>query len=389
MESEINLKEGTYEVIIAHGPGCNDGATAAWTVWRTLPRKYRDELAIEGGFYGRVGLDDKSITDESNDSTNESPEPDIHPNSPEGAMKLQKRGFPVVFVFVQPGESVPDKLVMNKRVLILDLDMGDALVAVVTAATSVLLVDHHASTPVTLHKHSELLFQKSGNKFATYVNTSKSESGASLAWRLTHSADIPPLVQVVRIGDTWQWNDYPELHARHVLKALSAQRTFRSLQHIEGTFLHWDQNFKSYVEKGHAVSEYETSLVERIAEQCDLGFIETNDGKQYQIAYVQCNVFISEVGAAMKVPAQKRFKVPIDFCATWKYIPHKDLVTVSLRDGGSDINLATIARTIKGSDGKGGGHDKAAGFCFTGIHNFHKFILKNPQESIISTNDTS
>lgn len=361
-----------YKVIIAHGPGCNDGATAAWCVWRTLPRSYRDLLAEEGGFYAKPDM----IKEEDDQSTIES---FLHPNSAEGAMRLQDKGFPVVFVFLQPSEEVPVKLIEGKSVLILDLDMGDALVSVVQSASSVFLCDHHDSTPLTIRKHSEFLYEQSRHKFSTYISTSKSESGASLAWRLTHTADIPPFVQVVRIGDTWQWNDYPELKARYVLKSLFLRRAFRSFPDIEGTYLHWDANFKSHVEKGRAVLEFETAIIKQIAKQCDLAFIQTEDGTVYNVAYTQCNTLISEVGSAMKWYAQKRFNVPIHFCATWKYVSYKDLVSVSLRDGEPGINLATIARTIKGSNGKGGGHDAAAGFSFAGIENLHKFFHKvNP-----------
>ena len=40
-----------YDVIISHGPGCNDGSTAAWAIWRNLDKEYRDLLEKEGGFY--------------------------------------------------------------------------------------------------------------------------------------------------------------------------------------------------------------------------------------------------------------------------------------------------------------------------------------------------
>lgn len=368
-----------YDVIIAHGPGCNDGATSAWCIWRTLPRDYRDLLAKEGGFYSKPEREDKEDTkEETKEDVVQTPhEPYIHPNSPEGAIRLQARGFPVVFVFVQPSEGVPRRLIENKRVLILDLDMGDALIPLVTAAAYTLLSDHHDSTPLTIHKHADFLLNQSRHKFALYVNTSKSECGATLAWRLSHGAEIPPFVQVVRIGDTWQWHEYPELNARFILKALHVRRAFRSFPDIEGTFIHWNENFQAHVQKGRALLEYETAIVKQVAKQCDLGFIQTNDGTVYTVAYTQCNVLHSEVGSTMKWYAQQRFNVPIHFCVTWKYVSYKELVSVSLRDGEPGINLATIARNIKGGDGKGGGHAEAAGFAFYGIENFHKFILKS------------
>src|SRR3972149_6693272 len=362
----------SFDVVIAHGPGCNDGATSAWAVWRNLPQDYRNALAQEGGFYAAPkSKDDESETAES------SGEPYIHPNSPEGAMRLQDRNFPLVFVFVQPSEGVPEKLVAGKNVLILDLDMGDALPPVVSAARFVQLVDHHDSTPLTLQKHANFLFGENRHKFSVLVNTQKTECGATLTWRLFNSAEIPPFVQVVRIGDTWQWNDFLELQAKFVLKALYVRRTFRSFEDIEDTFVHWSENFESYAKQGASLLDYENALVKSVAKQCDLGYIQTNDGTVYNVAYVPANCLHSEVGSNMKWYAEKRFGIPIHFCATWKYISYKSIVSVSLRDPNPGINLAVVCRNVKGTDGRGGGHAAAAGFSFYGIENFHNFILKS------------
>lgn len=366
-----------YDVIMAHGPGCNDGATSAWAIWRILPESYRVQLSQVGGFYS-VPKYDEEVESTAETSHGLHPvEPFIHPNSPEGALRLQEKGFPVVFVFIQPSEGVPDKLIANKRVLVLDLDMGDALISLVRSASFVLLSDHHDSTPGTIQKHSQFLLDENRHKFATYVNTSKRECGATLAWRLSHTAQIPPFVEIVRIGDTWQWDDYPQLHARAVLKSLYIRRAFRSFHNIEQIFQTWDEKFDSYVQQGYSVSEYETSVIRQMAKQCDLGFVQTNDGTVYTVAYTQASVLHSEVGSSMKWYAQKRFKMPIDFCATWKYASYKGLVSVSLRDPEEGINLAVVARNIKGTDGKGGGHAAAAGFAFYGLENFHNFILKS------------
>ena len=155
-----------YDVILAHGPGCNDGATSAWAVWRTLPEDYRNQLALEGGFYS-----DHSTEDDSSEEPKIA-EPYIHPNSPEGAIKLQQKGYPVVFAFIHPSNGVPDELIAGKNVLILDLDMGDALIPVVSSASFVLLCDHHDSTPQTISKHADFLLTQNRHKFAIYVNTS-------------------------------------------------------------------------------------------------------------------------------------------------------------------------------------------------------------------------
>src|SRR5579862_672208 len=104
-----------YDVIISH-KSCVDGSTSSWIVWRSLPQSYRDILAQEGGFYALP-----SSNSDSSESSNSSKF--IHPNSPKGAMNLQEKGYPLIFVFISPNESLPIKLIQNKRVLILDLDL--------------------------------------------------------------------------------------------------------------------------------------------------------------------------------------------------------------------------------------------------------------------------
>jgi len=433
-----------YDVIIVHGPGCNDGATAAWCIWRTLPLCYRKMLEKEGGFYSSydVNIDKRNQIDPPLNSNKKVKQVDlsidteklnqvgtvtsfinsscesniaarikkrtlfeldtkeinyniivdnpknnnafIHPNSPEGAMELQRRGFPVVFVFIQPSEGVPEALIFNKRVLILDLDMGDALIPVINASKSVLLVDHHNSSQLTIAKHSRFLYQQTFDKFSLCINTSKSECGATLIWKITYIDPIPQFLDIVRIGDNWQWDDNPG--AKYILKSLYIQRTFRSFTDIENTFINWNLNVKLYEQDGKAITEYEKSLIKRISKHCDIGFLQTNDGKIYTIAYIQANVLHSEVGANIKWYAERRFKIPIDFCATWKYVSHKEIVSVSLRDPNPNINLYEIAKNIKGANGKGGGHTSSASFTFIGIENLHSIILKTKPETISTSN---
>ena len=241
---------------------------------------------------------------------------------------------------------------------------------------SVLLIDHHDSTIGTLNNNLSLLRETYAYKFSTYINTSVSESAATLTWRLTHGDKIPDFVQIVRIGDTWQWHDYPHLHAKSVLKSLKINRAFRSFIDIEETFVNWNKNVKTYIQRGNVINDYETALVKKIAKQCSIGFIQTNDDKVYTIAYTQANILHSDIGVVIRFYAERRFGVHIHFCCTWKYVPHRKIVSVSLRDGG-DLNLWEIAQTIKGSNGKGAGHRAASSFAFEGIENFHNFILSS------------
>lgn len=350
-----------YDVIIAHGPGCWDGATAAWLFWRTLPPAYRHQIQSEGGFYSY-----------SNDVAKSGPF--VHPNSQEGAMRLQQKGYNRVFVFAQPQERIAARLISGKRVLVLDLDLGEALISLVEAASFVFVCDHHESTIQTIQKYAHLLLSTYRDKFGMFVNASKQESAASLAWRMLYQDPLPPLIEIVRIGDTWQWNDRPELQARAVLRTLDLNRVFRSFIDIESAFNNWTVNFPIYVQIGTALVQSQKSLIQRAAKRCDLGMIKMNDGTQYTVAYTQATILHSEIGDAIRPFAEARFKVPIDFCATWKYVSKKQLVSVSLRAGCPGLNLASIAQNVAGGSGKGGGHKSAASFTIVGLENFHQFI---------------
>lgn len=360
--------EFNWDVIIAHGPGCHDGATAAWAVWRTLSFDYCELLSKRGGFYYSPPKDDEETEEKVLDAKY------VHPNSPEGAMKMQREGFPVVFVFSQAGRSVPDELVKDKRVLILDLDMGEHLVPVVKASKCTTLCDHHDTTMHTLATNSEVLLGECRSKFTMFVDTRKSESGASLAWKLTHGADIPDFVNVVRIGDTWQWDEDPE--AKFILDYLYVKRAFRSFHDIENTFMAYRTCVKDWIKQGEILNEYKEGLAKAMAKHCDLAYLQTKDGNVYTVAYAPVSILKSEVGSKMKYYAEKRFKTKIDFSAAWTYYPSDGKVQASIRDPGPGLILGDIARNIDAPGCKGGGHPQASSFTFDGIENFHKVFLK-------------
>lgn len=352
-----------YDVIIAHGPGCKDGATAAWCWWRRLPLDYRRLLATIGDFYNfsekgedYIGKDDSERFDTTG-----------------GALRLQAHGFPVVFAFAQPNTRIPVELIKGRRVLILDLDLGDELIPVVANASFTMLCDHHTSTPETLKRNANQLFIR--ETFGVFVDIRKFESGASLSWKLSHNARVPLFVDIVRIGDTWQFDENPNIPAKEVLRTMHFENTFTSFPAIEQGFELLQLNYLEYVSRGSILLQYDRQMIKTICKQCDLGSLILNDGTKYTVAYVQCNVMHSEVGAGMKFYAKKRFpNVHIDLCATWKYVSHRNIVSVSLRDADEGIDLAIVAREVAGTDKRGGGHDTSASFTFEGIENFRKYI---------------
>lgn len=367
-----------YHVIIAHGPGCRDGATAAWAYWRSLPDEIRGEFSTLGGFYGANG---ETVSEEDEEKPVRGY---THPNSLAGALKLQQEGWPLVFAFAQPSDVIPVELVQGRNVLIMDLDLSDGLVPVVEVASHVTLLDHHPSSQATVSKNGDLLLNRYRHKFRSYVDTRKTESGATLAWKSFQVGPVPPLVEVVRIGDNWQWNDSPELYAREFLKSTFIHRCFRSFWDIEEVYQRWEELHEEYVRDGALLQQQETAYAKKIAKQCDLGYLVLNDGTVHAIAYTQANVLHSEAGSLIRWYAEKRFasqlrsetgSTPISCCATWNYASSKGMVIVSLRDPLPGVDLSYVARNVRGGK-TGGGHVAAAGFSFSGIENFHTIIQK-------------
>lgn len=371
--TDFTAEHFQWDVIIAHGP-CHDGFVAAWSVWRMLPAGERAELAKVGGFYARSGTSDKPSKKDEEDEEDEPVTEFVHPTSPEGAVKLQQQGFPIVFAFTHPEKRVPEELVKDKRVLILDLDMGAALVPLVKASKSTMLCDHHASTCDTIAKYSDVLLKECKGKFATFVNTATSESGASLAWKLTHGPVVPKFVNFIRIGDTWQWDE--DENVKPVLEGMYARRIYRSFPQIEEAFLTFEDNFDRYFTEGLAIIRFKETLIKGMAKQCELGYVKTHDGTVYTIAYMNAGTLNSEVAVAMRFYAERRFKVPIHFCATMKYHPKDGTMGFSARSPAAGIDLSVVCRNIVGA--RGGGHPKASGFNFIGIENLHQVILKEP-----------
>ena len=343
-------------VVISHGPNCVDGSVAAWCIWRKLSSLDKKLLRNEGGYY-------------SSQPHKNNKDKYIHPNSVEGALKLQSKGHQTVFVFSQPSDNIPKELILNKNVMILDIDFGTKLDDIIKVANKVYLIDHHISSKITVSSiNSPKLF--------CYLNFSNKESAASLAWKFTENNKIPSFIDIVRIGDNWDWEDNKD--AKYILKYLNLKRSFKSFQHIDKIFNTWDKKYNDYVSEGKIILEHENAIINKISKQCSLGYMQTCNGEVYTIAYVQANTLHSEIGSVIKKYAEKRFNTKIDFCATWKYVPYKNLISVSLRNDDYSINLSEVAKNIKGiNPDDSGGHVNSSAFYFEGLENFHNYILKS------------
>lgn len=357
-------------VVISHGPGCFDGAVAAWVIWRNLPIQYRMKIASEGGFYSHNYITKKDKTGNF-----------LHPNTPTGAMSLQRKGYNTVFVFVQPGSSIPETLISNKNVVILDVDLGDNLVSVVEKAKSVILCDHHCSSIKTIERNRDFLLSRS-KKFLGLVNTNKDESAATLIWKYIYGKKMNDFIRIIQINDTWLDNGYSGLFTKDVIAFLLVKRSFISFESIEETFLTWDQNVPMYINIGRSLNRYQQAIVSQISTKPRICNMQTTDGNIYKVAYICAPILHSEIGVCIRNYTNFLYNTNVDFCATWKYVAHRGLVAVSLRNPKFGLNLSEIASKIKGTNGKGGGHADAASFSFYRIENFGDYFITPTSKKI-------
>lgn len=251
MDELNDISDFPFDVVISHGP-CVDGVTAAWVLWRILPNEYKEKLAKKGGSYGPV-------TNVEN----------LYPvNSLLGAEIMQKEGFPIVFAFAHPNEEIPIGLIKNKRVLFMDIDPSDEFKKLIENCKFLTIIDHHDSTKNTIDNNSELI-KKHEDKININIETfNKKRSAVNMIWEIINeSNDFPDFVEIVRIGDTWDFEDRPDLKPRNVLKALKMEKVFKSFEKIEETYLSWNDNFEKYKEIGAIANKYENNIITKAAKK--------------------------------------------------------------------------------------------------------------------------
>lgn len=369
-----------YDVYLFHGP-CIDGHTSAAILWSQQPLEVREYLCELGGMYSP------------NRKTRE--EGSKYPHTPDNALKIVgrwtlKSHTPRVFVFATPGVLLPPSLIQGKRVLSIDLDPGkQCLLQLMSLTTHTLLLDHHESFRDTCTDIGAVITPATetliSSNLTVYWDPCKSVSGATLAWKyFGTSKNVPHIVEVVQIGDTWNWNQNKELMPRECLEALTSDDTLTS---FDGIVQLLDNDafmavHPKLIAHGKCILEVKNTLIDQGAKRCSLGYIESA-GTVYTILYTSASILASEIGDRMKGLHTQWWLdtkgITIDFTAVWRYVPASDSrdgrVTVSLRGASKDANLGHIARNVANIL-RGGGHKQAAAFTFIGIENIHKYILK-------------
>ena len=360
-----------YDVVLFHGP-CVDGGTAAWTYWHQLPEGYRAMLHKTGGYYsGERAIGERNVLS----------------TSTAGAIRLLKQGYPLVFASVIPA-PIPLELVAGRRVVTLDICPTN-LMEILEVATSVKVVDHHISAEPLV----KLAQEKYPNKFSSRFVTAKTDSGASLAWKEFEGPDapIPLLVTCVQIGDTWNFEQRPDLQVKAVNEALYSSGCFDSFEGTEKHFQEWSQQgdafYHKLVESGNYIRMYQQLLVESIARKsCLLYAVANEQGQQrvYNVLTVCSGTLNSEVGNVMRThvaPVYEAKGTRIDFTVVWSYDPHDRMIRISFRGAGEGIDLSQVAKQLVGEGFQpGGGHRAASGAVIKGIENFHKVFLHSPPQ---------
>lgn len=364
-----------YDIIFSHGP-CIDGYTAAWIFWRNLSTETKNKLALKGGMYSKY----RTPLGEGENYMFQ------NPHNMYNALKMVNEGYKKVFVFMKPGQKIFPDLYVGKKVLILDLDIGDQLVDVINSASHVTLIDHHISTLSTLSKNKIV----DSDKFKLYFGD-KTHSAASMAWKIVYNTnEIPELINIVRITDTWNFEG--NYNVSKINDAMYARNCLSNFHKIEYLHLKWHEFSFNLLSEGNVISKYKNRLLKSIANKFSLGNIHSIDNGNeviHNVAYCTSTVLHTGVGMLIKENVKKRYpRKQVHFIAIWKYVPYDDYqqgkVTVSLRDPEENIDLSIIARNVVGKDETkiicGGGHCEASSFMFTGIENLHCFIRKGYHE---------
>jgi hypothetical protein len=375
-------KKIKYDVIISHA-SCPDGSTAA-----AIAYNYLDGRIINEGMYG---LKKQYGTD-------------VHTCS--GALKLLER-YPdmVPVIFMHHGEIIDVNLIKNKKILVLDLDIGRSNLELLdTHCTSCTVLDHHEDSQMTtLQKYFPTLTPEMlqnginltllSGKIEIIVRTSKEYSGATLSWLLFYPhIKIPIFVDAVCIRDTWDWDNHHNYDVRSFIEGLefaSAFDTFKSISMYINSCTLDSKVYETIIGNGKITWGLKSKLIDSNAHKATLGYIKAcPEGveRTYTILYTNAVTFTSDIGDRLRKVNEavwNKRNIFIDFTVVWKYIPptfkREGIVVVSLRSPSPGIKLGLVANTIIGTTiCKGNGHSEAASFSFYNLDNFHKVFLVSP-----------
>ena len=222
------------------------------------------------------------------------------------------------------GTPPPD--VKGKNVVILDFSFDNATTKkMITAASGLLVIDHHKSAMVELHDISNTHFDMT-------------KSGAMLSWEWFHPGKEPPkFIKYIQDRDLWKW----ELEYS---KEFSAAFDMVPFEFEEFEKFEDDSVFDDACKRGSYILAYSKTVVKKV---CEKATARKMDGKD--VLVVNASHWMSEIGA--------RLAPDCDFALIWYWDHEVRHTKVSLRAFHDTVDVAEISSRFGG-----GGHKKAAGF---------------------------
>lgn len=260
----------------------------------------------------------------------------------------RRRGQPAEFLPAVHGDRPPVELARGRVVEILDfcykMEDAEEFAALVRAALSTIVVDHHKTAPEVLAAVARLAAEPDPPARLAW-RYDVDQSGAALAWDFYRPAGTEPrLVRYVQDSDLWRW-ELP------ISREVSAY-----LSTLPWDFEAWDRaaavldahpvgDLHPFYEPGAAVRRFQERVV---AEHVDRAFAADLAGHRVMACNCTARAVVSEV--AGRLAAGRAFGVSF-------FVRHDGTAAFSLRSREGAVDVAELAKAFGG-----GGHARAAGF---------------------------
>ena len=237
--------------------------------------------------------------------------------------------------YIPVEHQLPPPELKDKVIYLLDFCYPIAAIkALAKNNKQIIIIDHHATTEKTVEEFKRL------NIPTITTILDMSHSGSALAWQYFHpKTKIPKIIQHVEDSDLWLFKKPKTKEITMVLSMVPF--TFKDWS-LFAKKLETQKTCKQIIEKGSNLTDYENSLVQRVASKA-----VSVEFEGHKVSAVNSPIFISEIGHEL-------VKRDPPFGIIWYKDGNK--IKVSLRGNGS-IDLTKIAEKYGG-----GGHKNAAGF---------------------------
>lgn len=252
----------------------------------------------------------------------------------------------------------------DKTIYFIDISPPDSFFKKDKVWKEIIILDHHLSAIRNLSAFKDQFSNKS------ILDTKR--SGATIAWEYFHPhLPIPRFIKIAEDRDLWKFN-YPETKALTTYCHNFVPYTIESYLEI------FDNDFilDDYIKKGKNILEYQSKVIQDVAERGTHILKFNFDGVEYDFGIINCMVFPSELGSYI---VSNRFNDDIQpqVAIMWCYNMKDDVYNFSIR-GRDIVDCSKIAEMIKQSsknqNHRGGGHFNASGACST---EHPKDIFKN------------